>query len=134
MAEYDWINELRSRLHKQGDKLMALEGQMLADRMVAEERHRQTESNSKDIRRDVSDLSKLITAQGESMNAIVNGQERIEQRLDNDAQTRIATASALEDAENARRRKSEQPWITPNRVIMTVLGVLGIAAYTHPMN
>ncbi len=128
------LSDLRKRLHQMGNKLMTLEGQALADRMVADERHRQTESQSAEIKTNIASLTVLVTGQGSTLNEIANGQQRITQRLDSDEKTRITTASALVDAEKARRERFAEPWVTPNRVIGLVLGLAAIIGYAQHIN
>lgn len=129
MTPDDWLKDIRVRLHDQGNHVMRLEGEMLADRRVADERHRQIESDNREIKADLSGLSQLVSSQNETMQTISQGQQSIIQRMDSDRDTRIATAQALEDAEKARRDRNDGPWVTPNRVIGIVSVLLAIAVY-----
>ena len=127
MAEIDperWVSELRKRLHDQGNAQMRLEGEMLADRRVAEERHRQAQSQNQEIKADLSNLSGLVTGQGNTMSGIQQDVRSVLQRMDADEQARLKTAAALQAADDARRQADAAPWVTPNRV----LGFLATAA------
>ncbi len=60
--------------------------------------------------------------------------QRLEQQAAADATTRVTTAAALKDAEEARRDKTEQSWSPLTRVLAVVgslatLAGLGIAWY-----
>ena len=127
----EWIRELRKRAHEQGNHITRLEGQMLADRLVGEERHRQVESTNREFKSALEAVSSLLTEQGRAMTEISQGQQSILQTMESDRQTRIETAAALEAAEKARRDRNAEPWVTPNRVIATVLGVAGVLAYAN---
>lgn len=124
----EWIRDLRKRSHEHGNHISRIEGEMLADRRVAEERHRTMEAANKEFKSDIATLTAMITQQTATMNQIEQGQKSILQTMDSDRQTRIETAAALEAADKARRERKDEPWITPNRVIVTILGVLGIGA------
>ncbi len=125
----EWIKELRGRIHKQGNNISRLEGQMLADRMVSEERYRQVDTNTKVMRGELASLTALVTAQTTAMGEITHGQKSILQTMVSDRQTVIATAAALAEADRARHARSQEPFLTANRVIMLALGVAAILAY-----
>ncbi len=130
-TEYNWLKEIRERLHSQGNHISMLEGQMLADRMVAEERQKNTDENNKEVKAQLGSLHKMVSNQGATMSAISQGQHSILQTMESDRTTRIETASALEAAEKARRDRNSEPWITPNRVIGLMVMILAIAAYLN---
>lgn len=124
----EWIKELRKRLHDQGNQISRLEGQMLADRMIAEERNKQNESKNKEIRDDLAVISGMVTNQANVINEINQGQKAIIQKMELDERARHDTAKALREAEEERRKKRDEPWITPNRVIALVLGLSAVVA------
>lgn len=57
------------------------------------------------------------------------GQQAIRQRMEADRGTVAATALALKEADDARRQKDAQPWVTPARMALVLAGVLGVAGY-----
>lgn len=126
------IKELHGRIHKQGNRISSLEGDMLADRMVNAERNRHVEANTTGIRGELSSLTALVTQQSAAMNEVSHGQKSILQTMVSDRETVIATAKALADADRGRREREAEPWVTPSRVITLVLGVVALIAYLSP--
>jgi len=125
----EWIKELRARIHKHGNNVSRIEGVMLADRMVNEERYRQVEANTVGMRSELASLTTLVTAQSAAMSEVSHGQKSILQTMVSDRQTVVATAAALAEADRVRRDRESQPFLTANRVIALALGVAGILAY-----
>lgn len=125
----DRIRDLTDRLHKQGNRVSSIEGQMLADRMVGDERYRQVEANTVGVRGELSSLTALVTQQSAAMNEVSQGQKSILQTMVSDRQTVIATAAALAEADRARHARNAEPFLNANRVIVLALGVAALLAY-----
>lgn len=123
------VNDLWDRLREYRDHAKDLQGEMLADRRVGEERHRQNTQATAEIKGEISVLHGLVMQQGATLTEINSGQRSILQTMESDRSTRIETAAALEAAEKARRDKADGPWVTPNRVIGLALGVAALLAY-----
>ena len=124
----DCVKELRKRADEQGNALITLKGEMLADRMVAEERHRNHSASQSDIKNELLLINGLIARLSSDLSTIAQGQSSILQTMESDRQARIATANALKESEIERRTRQEDAWFTPKSLVSVTFGVLGISA------
>ena len=123
------VNELWDRLREYRDDQKDLQGEMLADRRVGEERHTQATAATREIKGEIVTLHSLMMQQGATLTEIAGGQRSILQTMEAADKERIRTAEALAAADKARLDRESGPWITPSRVIGFMITIAALIAY-----
>jgi len=126
MTQSDWPDELRRRIESHSKELAVLSAQLLADRMVNQERHRQHGREQESMRFDLKEFSAKIDNIGKMLSDVSEGQRSIRQSLAAADVARVDTAKALKDADEARRTRDDLPWVTPSRVLLIITGAVAV--------
>lgn len=125
----DGLGTIRTDLRQQRDDHLRLEGELKADRRVANERHMQAQAQNQKLESDIGSLSATVNSMRDAIATVGTDVRSIAQRLDADDTKRIDTAAALREADEARRAAEQGPWVTPKNVTGLVVALLVIAAY-----